>query len=132
MSTLPQAPKGSVKNTPIYRTALQLLQFTIKETAHFTKQMRPTLGKMLIEDTVILIGRICKANAAQDKYDHLTEVLNLTEAIEAMWQAAYEVRVINTKALAGSIDLTGSISKQAGGWRKAFSQRRPGSPSVRA
>ena len=132
MNSLPKAAKGSVKNTPIYRTALHLLQFTIKETAHFTRQMRPTLGKMLIEDAVTLIGVICKANAAQDKYEHLTEALNLTEAIEAMWQAAYEVRAINIKALAGSIDLTGSISKQAAGWRKAFSPRRPSSPSVRA
>lgn len=115
-----RAPKGSVKNTPIYRQAIALLQFTLRETANFTRQMRPTLGKVLIDDTVELVRKICKANAARNKYDALTDALELIEALEALWQAAYEIKLINVKSLAGSIELTGGLAKQAGGWRKAY------------
>ena len=113
--------KGYVKDTPIYRAAIDLLNFTLNTTKDFSRQMRPTLGKILIESTVDLVGKVCKANAARDKYQHLTDALEVVESIAAMWQAAHEVRLINITAFAKAIELTECIARQAAGWRKAFS-----------
>ena len=113
--------KGYVKDTPIYRAAIDLLNFTLNTTKDFSRQMRPTLGKILIESTVDLVGKVCKANAARDKYQHLTEAIEVVESIAAMWQAAHEVRLINLAAFAKAIELTECIARQAAGWRKAFS-----------
>ena len=113
--------KGYVKDTPIYRAAIDLLNFALNTTKDFSRQMRPTLGKILIESTVDLVGKVCKANAARDKYQHLTDALEVVESIAAMWQAAHEVRLINITAFAKAIELTECIARQAAGWRKAFS-----------
>ena len=113
--------KGYVKDTPIYRASIDLLNFALNTTKDFSRQMRPTLGKILIESTVDLVGKVCKANAARDKYQHLTDALEVVESIAAMWQAAHEVRLINVAAFARAIELTECIARQAAGWRKAFS-----------
>ena len=113
--------KGYVKDTPIYRASIDLLNFALNTTKDFSRQMRPTLGKILIESTVDLVGKVCKANAAREKYQHLTDALELVESIAAMWQAAHEVRLINITAFAKAIELTECIARQAAGWRKAFS-----------
>ena len=44
--------KGYVKDTPIYRASIDLLNFALNTTKDFSRQMRPTLGKILIESTV--------------------------------------------------------------------------------
>ena len=77
--------------------------------------MRPTLGKILIESAVELVGKVCKANAARNKYQHLTDALEVVESIAAMWQAAHEVRLINIAAFAKAIELTEGIARQAAG-----------------
>lgn len=118
---LQQNKKGYVKDMPIYRAVIELLKFTLNATKDFNKQMRPTLGKILLESTVELVGKVCKANAARDKYQHLTDALEVVESISAMWQAAHEVRLINVPAFAKAIELTNGIARQAVGWRKAFS-----------
>lgn len=113
--------KRYVKDMPIYRAAINLLNFTLNATKDFSRQMRPTLGKILIESAVELVGKVCKANAARNKYQHLTDALEVVESIAAMWQAAHEVRLINIAAFAKAIELTEGIARQAAGWRKAFS-----------
>lgn len=115
------ARKRYVKDMPIYRAVINLLNFTLNATKDFSRQMRPTLGKILIESAVDLVGKVCKANAARNKYQHLTDALEVIESIAAMWQAAHEVRLINIAAFAKAIDLTENIARQAAGWRKAFS-----------
>ena len=117
---LQQNKKGYVKDMPIYRAVIELLKFTLNATKDFNKQMRPTLGKILLESTVELVGKVCKANAARDKYQHLTDGLEMVESIAAMWQAAHEVRLINVTAFAKAIELTECIARQAAGWRKTF------------
>ena len=105
---------------PIYRAVINLLNFTLNTTKDFNRQMRPTLGKILIESAVELVGKVCKANAARNKYEHLTDALEVVESIAALWQAAHEVRLINIAAFAQAIELTEGIARQAAGWRKAF------------
>ena len=118
--------KQYVKGLPIYQAGNGLVNLIIKSTKSFTREMRPLLGRMMLEESMRMMGNIIHANTSWDlkeKIERIDRVLRSVETIEMLYQSAYEFRLINKEIWANSIELTDSISNQAGGWRKSFERK---------
>ncbi len=71
------------------------------------------------EESVNLVLNVYKANAAEDKTPYISKVLEGLEVVEMLQQLSFDLRLINKNSLSESIDITGSIGAQAGGWRNS-------------
>lgn len=121
--------KSFVKGLPIYKSGNELVKLAISSSKGFTREMRPLLGRMMLEESVTLVGHIIRANSAwgaSEKIAHLDLVLRSVDVMELLWQSAYEFRLVNKIAWGDSIRLTGDIGSQAGGWRKSLSAKAAG------
>lgn len=105
-----------VKKLPIYRSGYQLVLLAMKETKAFSRDLRPTLGRRIQDDAVHLVLDIYKANASQGKVEELESLLERLQALELSFQLAFDLRLINTKALADAMDIISDLGRQAGGW----------------
>lgn len=94
-----------VKKLPIYRSGYQLVLLAMKETKAFSRDLRPTLGRRIQDDAVHLVLDIYKANASQGKVEELESLLERLQALELSFQLAFDLRLINTKALADAMDI---------------------------
>lgn len=107
---------SKVKKLPIYRAGYSLVMLAMKETKHFSRDMRPTLGRRIQDDAVHLVLDIYKANVSHGKINELESLLVRLQALELSFQLAYDLRLINTRALAEAMDIIGDLGRQAGGW----------------
>lgn len=112
---------------PIYRSSYNLLTHLTRCISKFPRNWRPTVGEAMHQHGVRLIMQIYRANAAQDKTEHIAELLEALEVLELQLQLAHDLRLISTRELAAASDLTECIGRQAGGWKKstAIRQRAP-------
>ena len=107
---------SKVKKLPIYRAGYSLVMLAMKETRHFSRDMRPTLGRRIQDDAVHLVLDIYKANVSKGKVGELEGLLVRLQALELSFQLAFDLRLINTKALAAAMDIISDLGRQAGGW----------------
>jgi len=96
------------------------------------RDMKILLGEKLRDESLSVLDMVFKANSSQDKVPHLDALISSLQIIELLCRLAKDRRYISVGQYAGAIKLTGSIGKQAGGWRKKFmsapasqSSRRP-------
>lgn len=104
---------------PIYKEAYELLKLATNITKNMPKDFKGSIGgeiRSLCVQSVILIAR---ANAAQDKAMHLSNLLEQIHAAEILFRLCKDMRFISTGQHAQAILLTDAVGKQANGWRKS-------------
>jgi len=106
------------KHLPIYKAAYDLLDLAADLTRNMPREFKSSLGARLRDECVDLLVLIGRANAARDKLPHLDALIERLEVAELLIRLSHDKRFISNGQYARAIEVTGSIGKQAGGWRK--------------
>lgn len=105
----------------IHKCAIELAMLATRILPDMNRAHRGLIGKDIRDAAKAVIKNIRYANESRDqaRVDYISAVLDLTESIVIDFRIAFELRLISRDLWSQSIQLTGSLEKQAGGWRKA-------------
>jgi|SRR5450830_183064 len=111
---------------PIHRTGVRLLALAVKVQEQMPRSVKRILGEKITQHCVDMLNLMALANAARRdvRAGYLNELLMLQRAVEVLLRVSFDSRYLSPKLWAESIELLGSIGKQAGGWLK-FANRAP-------
>jgi hypothetical protein len=116
---------------PIHKLAYDLLGLAVDLVRNMPRDVKATLGSTIRDECLRMLLLIAKANAAGDKVPHITALLEARETVELLLRTCHDKRFISHAQWARAVELTESIGKQAGGWRKQSAQDRvPEQPSL--
>lgn len=106
---------------PIHRTGVRLLALAVKVQEQMPRSMKRILGEKITQHCVDMLNLMALANATKQdvRAGHLSELLTLQRAVEVLLRVSHDSRYLSPKLWAESIELLGSIGKQAGGWLKS-------------
>ena len=109
------------KDLEIYRAASALLKFALAVQAQVPRAYRVAVGQRIANECADILLLVARANVARgsSRQAQIESLLERLEAATVLLRAAHELRIISTGKWAQSIELTGSVSKQASGWLKA-------------
>lgn len=113
---------GLHSDTDIYRAVVELAKFVARAVQDMRRDMKPTLGKMLLEECVwmgVVVRRINIA-AGQAKLPLLEELLEQLEIVQFVLRLARDCRYVPVSTFADSVPLTASVGKQATALRNHF------------
>jgi len=102
-------------DTAIYRAVAELSKFVTRAAADMRRDVKPLLGKMLIDETVWMAVVVRRANIARDaaKLPHLEELLEQVEIVQVALHIARDCGYLHHSTFGNSIPLTTSVAKQA-------------------
>lgn len=105
---------------PIYRVGVRLLDLAIKAQVQMPRTVKRALGEKVTQHCVEILDLMALANASQRdmRAAHIDRLLTHQRAITVLLRVSHDARYISPKLWADSIELLGSIGKQAGGWLK--------------
>lgn len=103
---------------PIYKAAYDLLGMAVDLTRNIPRDFKRQLGDVMRDECVQMMVLIFRANVATHKTPHIEELLERLEVVNLLLRVFVDKRFISKPQYAQAIALTGSIGKQAGGWRK--------------
>lgn len=103
---------------PIYKVAYDLLSIATDLTRNMPRDYRASIGTKIREECVELVILIFRANSARQKVPHLDSLLEHLQVAELLIRLSCDKRFISRDQYAKAIELTGSIGRQANGWRK--------------
>jgi hypothetical protein len=105
---------------PIYRTGVSLLSLAVKVQEQMPRSMKRILGEKVTQHCVDMLDLMAMANASQREVraQRINELLTLQRAVTVLLRVSFDSRYLSPKLWAESIELLGSIGKQAGGWLK--------------
>lgn len=105
---------------PIYRTGVRLLELAVKVQEQMPRSIKRILGEKITQHCVEMLDLMALANASQHdvRAAYLQKLLTRQRAITVLLRVSHDSRYISPKLWAESIELLGSIGKQAGGWLK--------------
>lgn len=103
---------------PIHKTAYELFGAIVDLVRNMPRDIKQSLGTVMRDQAMQILLLVGKANAAADKVPHITQLLEHREAVELMLRTCLDKRFISRAQWARAVELTDSIGKQAGGWRK--------------
>lgn len=103
---------------PIYKVAYDLLGVVIQLVKNMPREVKQSIGAKIRDECIEVSTLVFRANVAQDKAPHLLDLLEHLQVAELLLRLARDHRFISTGQYAKAIALTGSIGKQANGWRK--------------
>jgi hypothetical protein len=116
-------------DTPIHRTGMRLLDLAVSVQEQMPRSLKRILGEKITQHCVDLLELMALANAAQHdmhaRAAYLEEVLTKQRAVTVMLRVTFNRKHLSPKLWAESIELLGSIGKQAGGWLKNAKNRAP-------
>jgi hypothetical protein len=104
---------------PIYRVAYDLLDVVTDLVKNMQRDFKRSIGEKINAECIEIMVLVFRANVAQDKSPHLTELIERLQVIELLVRLARDKRLLSTEGYANTIELTTSIGKQANGWRSA-------------
>jgi hypothetical protein len=104
---------------PIYKVAYDLLGLVTDLVRNMPRDSKQTIGFKINQECVEIVVLIFRANCARDKAPHLEDLIEHLQVIELLLRLSRDKRLISTKGYAQAIELTGSVGKQAGGWRRS-------------
>ena len=110
---------GLHKDLPIYKVVYDLLAFVVALVGNMPRNLRRQLGEKLVDEGVHLTVLVFRANVSRDKAPHLTALLERLQVAELLLRLSQDLRCINRQQYGKAVELTTSIGKQAGGWRRA-------------
>lgn len=103
---------------PIYKTAYDLLGLTVDLTGNLPRNLKRHVGDAVLEGCVEMMKLTFRANVARDKVEHIEKLLEELEAVNLWLRVLKDRHLISVGQYAKAIELTTSIGKQAGGWKK--------------
>ena len=105
---------------PIYRSGVRLLDLAVKAQVQMPRTVKRALGEKITQHCVEILDLMALANASQRalRADYIDQMLTRQRAITVLLRVSHDARYISPKLWADSIELLGSIGKQAGGWIK--------------
>jgi hypothetical protein len=116
---------------PIHKLAYDLLGLAVDLIRNMPRDIKLSLGAVIREECIHMLLLIAKANAAADKTPHILELLEARETVELLLRTCVDKRFISRSQWARAVEMTESIGKQAGGWRKQSERtKEPEQPSL--
>src|SRR5690349_16399911 len=110
--------------TDIYRSVAELSKFIARTTSNLRRDLKPTYGVLLVDETVRMAVLVREANIARgaDKLPLLEEILRQIEYVQFILKTLSELGHdwLPHSAYAASIPLTASIGRQAHGLKAHF------------
>jgi len=109
---------------PIYKVAYDLLGLVVHAVRNMPRDMKPALGKRMVDECVKVMTLVFRANVARDKSAYLVELIERVEVLNLLLRFCVDKKQLSNlsiKQYSAAIALTTSIGKQATGWRKASS-----------
>ena len=105
---------------PIHKEAYDLLDNLMQLAKHLPRDMKVLIGTKWRDEGLYVLEMVFKANSSQDKVPYLEALISSLQLIELLCRLSRDNKYISVAQYAKAIKLTGSIGKQAGGWRKKF------------
>ncbi len=104
----------------IHKVGVELLGLAAEIQAAIPRSFRH-YGTRISDECIELLVQIARANAAKGpaKAAHIEQLLERLEVVAVLLRIASDKRLIARKLWASSMQLTGSIGRQAGGWLKS-------------
>jgi hypothetical protein len=106
-------------NLPIYRVAYDLLDVITDLSKNMPRDFKASIGGKLRDESVEIVTLIFRANVARAKAPHLDTLIERLQVSELLLRLSRDKQLISTKQYAKAIELTASVGKQAGGWRRS-------------
>ncbi|CAN5860111.1 hypothetical protein BH11PSE13_BH11PSE13_12530 [soil metagenome] len=105
---------------PIYRTGVQLLDLAVSVQEQMPRGLKRIMGEKITQHCVDILELMALANASQreERAAYLQQLLTKQRAVTVMLRVTFDRRNLSPKLWAESVQLLGSIGKQAGGWLK--------------
>jgi hypothetical protein len=107
---------------PIFKDTYDLLSLVVAMTKNMPRDFKASMGGKLRDECLEISVAIFHANVATDKIPYLDKVIQHQQVAELLLRLSRDLHLISTKQYAETIRLTGSIGKQANGWRKSASR----------
>lgn len=105
-------------NLPIYKVAYQLLTMAAFLCANMPRNFKQLIGARILDECLKITTDVYRANVASDKVLHLDSLIQRLLEINVLFRLSMDSRLIAVDQYANVIELTASIGKQAGGWRR--------------
>jgi hypothetical protein len=105
---------------PIYRTGVQLLDLAVSVQEQMPRNLKRIMGEKITQHCVDILELMALANSSQREMRaaHLQELLTKQRAVTVMLRVIFDRKHLSPRLWAESVQLLGSIGKQAGGWLK--------------
>jgi len=116
-------------STAIYGAAYDLLGVSAEVVRAMPCDVKPVFGRCIVEGCLKMLTLIRRANCARDKATHIDQLLEQNDEIEALLRASVEHRYIARGLYGKAIQLSQSVGRQAGGWKKSSSNTPATRPS---
>jgi hypothetical protein len=104
---------------PIYSVAYNLLDIVTDLVKNMPRSFKQSIGGKISQECVEIVVLIFRANCARDKAPHLGDLIERLQVAELLLRLSRDKRLISTTQYAKAVELTNSVGKQAGGWRRA-------------
>lgn len=104
---------------PIYKVAYDLFDMSTELAKNMPRDFKQSVGGKLRDECLEITVLIFRANCARDKAPHLGGLIERLQVAELLLRLARDKHLISTGQYAAAIRLTGSLGKQANGWRKS-------------
>lgn len=104
---------------PIYKVAYDLLDVVTELVKNMPRDFKRSIGGKISDECVEIVVLIFHANTARDKAPYLSDLIERLQVAELLLRLSRDKRLISTSQYAKAIELTNSVGKQAGGWRKS-------------
>lgn len=109
------------RHLPVWKAALDLAVHLEHAVRRFPRYHKYTLGSELRQTAQRLCRLVARANDARDaaRVAALDELVGAVEEMKTLLTLAQEVKAFaNFNEFAGAAELTVSLGKQSGGWRR--------------
>lgn len=106
-------------NLPIYKASYDLFDVITDLAKNMPRDFKVSIGGKLRDECIEILTLIFRANVSNDKAPHISVLIEHLQVAELLLRLSRDKRLISTKQYAKAIELTSSIGKQAGGWRRS-------------
>ena len=106
-------------NLPIYKVAYNLLDVITDLVKNMPRDFKNSIGSKISNEIVEIMVLVFRANCARDKTTHLDELIERLQVAELLLRLSRDKHLISTSQYAKATELTQSVGKQAGGWRRS-------------
>jgi len=106
---------------PIYKIAYDLLDVITDLAKNMPRDFKQSIGSKLRDECVDIVTLIFRANVSREKAPHLLKLIEKQQVLELLIRLSRDKHLISTGQYAKVIQLTGSVGKQANGWRRSAS-----------
>ncbi len=104
---------------PIYKVAYDLLDIITDLAKNMPRDFKASIGGKLRDECVEIVVLIFRANVAREKASHISTLIEKLQIAELLLRLSRDKRLISTSQYAKAIEMTNSVGKQAGGWRRS-------------